>query len=266
MSSLTERVPIRVQAALTRAVFALPKPVRRLLVGPPVRIDGQELALDAQLLLALDKLGGRKLSDGTPEQGRTRLDASRHLVGGDPIEPVTVRGLTIGDAIPGRLYTPEGLSSAAPLLIFYHGGGWVLGSLDSHDNTCRYLATEAGVKVLSVDYRLAPEHVFPAAADDALTAFHWAVENAAELGIDPRLIAVGGDSAGGNLAAVTAHQATRAGGPRPAFQLLFYPATDGTSRRRSRDLFATGFFLADDDIDWFLNHYSPDIATRADPR
>ncbi|MGQ0842271.1 alpha/beta hydrolase [Actinokineospora sp.] len=266
MSTLMNRVPIRVQAATARLVFALPKPLRRLIAGKPVRIDGQELALDAQLLLALDKLGGHTLVGGTPEQARAKLDRSRHLVGGEPIEPVSVRGLTIDGAIPARLYTPADVGDDAPLLVFYHGGGWVVGTIESHDDTCRYLAKHAKVKVLSVDYRLAPEHPFPAGVEDALAAFRYAVANAADLGIDPAMIAVGGDSAGGNLAAVTAYQATRAGGPRPAFQLLFYPSTDATVRTRSRELFADGFFLTDANIVWFTDHYCPEVAQRADPR
>ncbi|WP_091456977.1 alpha/beta hydrolase [Actinokineospora iranica] len=260
-----ERVPIQVQAAFVRAVFALPRPLRRLIAGQPTRIDGQELALDAQLLLTLDKMAGHSFVDRTPERSRAMLDRSRHLVSGVPIEPVTVRGLTLDDDIPARFYTPAEVGEDAPLLVFYHGGGWVLGTLDSHDNTCRFLAKHAKVKVLSVDYRLAPEHPFPAAAEDAYSAFRYAVAHAPELGVNPDLIAVGGDSAGGNLAAVTAYQAVRAGGPRPAFQLLFYPGTDATARRRSRDLFADGFFLTSENIDWFTNHYCPDTERRADP-
>ncbi|GLZ40916.1 alpha/beta hydrolase [Actinokineospora sp. NBRC 105648] len=265
MSALVNRVPIRVQAAAAQAVFALPRQVKRLIAGKPIRIDGQELALDAQLLLALDRMAGHSFVDRTPERSRLNLERSTHLVNGPRIEPVAVRAID-ANGVPARLYTPEGAGDRAPLLVFYHGGGWVLGTLDSHDQTCRFLAVHARVKVLSVDYRLAPEHPFPAAADDALTAFNYASSHAASLGVNPDLIAVGGDSAGGNLAAVTAYQATRAGGPRPAFQLLFYPGTDATVRRRSRDLFADGFFLTSADIDWFCDHYCPDFTQRADPR
>ncbi|WP_026422922.1 alpha/beta hydrolase [Actinokineospora inagensis] len=259
-------VPWRVQAALVRAVYALPRSVKRLVVGRPVRIDGQELAVDAQLLLLLNRLvNGSGMAGGDPQQSRVRLVKSSRSICGAPIEPVEVRGLDLG-GVPGRLYTPRGVDDQAPLLVFYHGGGWVIGDLDTHDNSCRFIAKNGGVKVLSVDYRLAPEHPFPAAVDDAFAAYLYAVEHARELGVDPRRIAVGGDSAGGNLAAVTAYQAVRAGKPKPVFQLLFYPGADATVRRRSRELFATGFFLTDTDMDWFADHYVPDKDKRGDVR
>ncbi|MCG8914701.1 alpha/beta hydrolase [Actinokineospora sp. PR83] len=265
MSTLMNRVPLRAQALCARLVYALPRPLRRAIAGKPIRIDGQELALDAQLLITLQRLAGAGMVHDTPKTSRRKLDASQALVGGPPIEPVTVRGLVLGD-VPARLYEPAGVGDDAPLLVFYHGGGWVIGSLDSHDNPCRFIAVNAHVKVLSVDYRLAPEHPFPAAVDDAVSAFRHAVANAADLGVNPDLIAVGGDSAGGNLAAVVSHQQVLAGGPVPAFQLLFYPGADGTTRRRSRDLFADGFLLTSDDMDWFMDHYMPGREHRGDPR
>ncbi|MGX7823489.1 alpha/beta hydrolase [Actinokineospora sp. 24-640] len=263
MPELMSRVPIGAQAVLARAVFAAPKPIRRLIAGAPIRVDGQELALDAQLLLALDRIGGHELAHGTPEEARARMARAVPLVSGPPIEPVAVRGLSL-DGIPARLYTPVEDTSA--MLVYYHGGGWVIGTLDSHDNTCRYLAREAGVKVLSVDYRLAPEHPFPAAVEDAVAAFRHAHAKAADFGVEPGRIAVGGDSAGGNLAAVASLLTTRDGGSAPAFQLLFYPGADSTVRRPSRDLFADGFFLTSDNIDWFSDHYCPELDLRTDPR
>jgi len=186
---------------------------------------------------------------------------------GPAIDQVEVRDLRITtDAapIPARLYTPDGLADGSPLLVYYHGGGFVIGSLNSHDYPCRFLAEAAGVRVLSVGYRLGPDHPFPAAATDAFAAFSYAAGHADELGVDPTAIAVGGDSAGGNLASGTSYQALRAGGRLPAFQLLFYPWMDLSRRTRSHDLFADGFFLTDDDLEWFKTHYCPP-EVRTDP-
>ncbi|GAA0658771.1 alpha/beta hydrolase [Kitasatospora atroaurantiaca] len=261
---------VRVQAAAVKAAYAMPGPLRRLIAGAPVRRDGQELALDAQLLLRLQQLSGTHLvSPGGVAHSRAALDLGRHLVSGAPIEPVATREIRIPveyGEMSATLYTPAGLAEPSGLLVFFHGGGWVLGTRTSHDNTARFLAQRAGVRVLSVEYRLAPEHIFPAAVDDALAAFDFAHTKAADLGSDPSRIAVGGDSAGGNLAAVTAQLAARRGGPAPVFQLLFYPTTDASRRRRSRELFADGFFLTSAHMDWFADHYAPEGVDRTDPR
>jgi acetyl esterase/lipase len=268
MSALTDRVPLPVQGLALHAVFALPQPLRRLLAGPPIRRDDLELALDAQLLLRMMALSGVSLTRGTPAEARQYLEASRSLVAAPATSGVGSRNLEIpaeDGPIPARLFEPANLAGGSPLLVYFHGGGWVIGSIDTHDAVCRYLARNAQVRVLSVGYRLAPEHPFPAAADDAITAFRFAARNAEALGVDTSAIAVGGDSAGANLAASVCLQAL-GNGPRPVFQLLFYPATDATTRRRSRDLFADGFYLTDDDMTWFLDHYCPDLARRHDPR
>lgn len=266
MSTLMDRVPLPIQGAALQAVFALPQPLRRLVAGPPIRRDGLELALDAQLLLRMFALTDSNLSHGTPQQARANLELRRTLLPTPRLTGVRTRNIDIPTDIRARLYEPINLAPGSPLLVYLHGGGWVIGSIETHDQTCRYLARNAQVRVLSVDYRLAPEHDFPAAAEDAITAFRFAARNAETLGVDPSAIAIGGDSAGANLAASVCLQALEDRGPRPVFQLLFYPATDVTTRRRSRDLFADGFFLTDDDMTWFLDLYCPDLEQRHDPR
>nr|WP_232328044.1 alpha/beta hydrolase [Kibdelosporangium sp. MJ126-NF4] len=257
---------ITAQGVALRTLYRLPLRIRRLLAGPPVRIDGQELALDAQLLLRARELAGMpSLFGGDPVRARRALDESAGLVDGPRIGPMDTRDLTIG-AIPARLYTPTGLPEGSPLLVFFHGGGFVIGSVKSHDTVCRFLAKYARVRVLSVDYRLAPEHRFPHGVEDAVAAFKYAHANARELGADPSSIAVGGDSAGGNLATVVAQVTTREGGPKPAFQLLLYPTTDGTRATRSKELFAEGFFLSQADIDWVGEQYPATEQDKTDPR
>jgi acetyl esterase len=265
--SMMDRMPAAAQAGVVRTLFALPKPVRRAIAGRPVRLDGQTLDLDVQLLLKLMAVQGFALTSGAPEHARAMM--RRGLAVTDVTSrSVRTRDLRIpGDPVTGaRLYTPQGLAEGSPLVVYYHGGGWVIGDLDTHDGTCGYLAEQAGVRVLSVDYRLAPEHRFPTAADDAVAAFRYAVAHAEELGADPDAIAVAGDSAGGNLAAVVCHVTARDRTARPAFALLFYPGVDASVRRASRDLFADGFLLTDADMDWFLDHYVPERESRSDPR
>lgn len=267
MSKPMSKLPVGVQAVAARAMYALPAPVRRVIAGPPINIDGNELALDAQLLLRLLRLTDTSLSEESVAEARKNVEDASPVGGGQVIRRVQVRDLRIPAEvpIPARLYRPDGLEEGSPLLVYFHGGGFVVGSVNSHDNTCRFLARTADVRVLSVDYRLGPEHPFPAAPRDAFAAFSYAARHADELGADPSAIAVGGDSAGGNLAAVTSYQALRAGGPLPAFQLLFYPATDWSRQTRSKQLFADGFFLTADDIEWFNGHYLPDRERRTDP-
>ena len=160
-------------------------------------------------------------------------------------------------AIPVRAYAPAG-DGPLPVVVYYHGGGWVLGGLESHDGTCRALANAAGALVVSVDYRLAPEHPFPAAVDDAWAALTWVADNAGDLGGDPARIVVAGDSAGGNLAAVAALLARDAGAPVLRGQLLVYPVTDATMASGSIEENGEGYFLTKADMDWFYGHYAPD--------
>ncbi len=255
-----------------RGIFRLlPSGVRRVLAGRPVRHDGLTLDPDLQLLLRLERLTSAGTPAVTLQRRREHLDIAGALAGGPVASGVTARELAIPSGDPdrqldARLYAPDGLPPGSGLLVFLHGGGWVNGSLVSHDPLCRFLAAQAGVRVLSVAYRLAPEHPFPAAIEDVTAAFAFARQHATGLGADPGAIAMGGDSAGGNLAAVVTHLAVRAGRPAPAFLLLFYPACDAAHRSRSRNLFAKGFFLTEADIDWFCDKYLPPSVDRGDPR
>ena len=156
--------------------------------------------------------------------------------------------------IPVRVYVPTDQPGPRPVLVYFHGGGWVIGDIDTHDGTVRAIAEGSGATVVSVGYRLAPEAPFPAAIDDCLAATRWVVEHAADLDVDPSRLAVGGDSAGGNLAAVCAVE-LRDTPVDVAFQLLIYPVTDGTLSRPSIDANAEGYFLTKATMDWFWEQY-----------
>ena len=180
-----------------------------------------------------------------------------------PAEVALVRDLQMpgpASTLTLRLYRPIGSSGTArlPVLVYYHGGGWVIGDLDTHDSLCRELANASGCAVVAVDYRLAPEHRFPAAALDCVAATRWVRDHAAELQLDASRLAVGGDSAGGNLAAVVAIEARDSGDLAIAFQLLIYPATDQHRGAPSHTSNGQGFLLTTDTMDYFGNHYIND--------
>ncbi len=263
-STFLSAAELRVKALTLRAALGLPERLQRVLAGRRLTIDGQTLAVDTQLMLRLERVVREPSTEDLPlADGRRLLVQHATLAGGD--QPIgAVRDVSVGDR-RGRLYVPTDVTTPGPLLVFFHGGGWVYGDLDSHDPPCRFLAERSGVRVLSVDYRLAPEHPFPAAYDDAVAAYRWVVENAASLGADVTRLAVGGDSAGGNLAAVTAIEAARAGLPL-AFQLLVYPGTDMTRHTESRRLFGHDLYLTEEFMDQVMDWYVPERADRADPR
>lgn len=263
-----ERVEIRV----SRALSALPPRAQVRLSGrPAVRIGGQVLDPEIQMTLALlERRGDPSVETVSPEEGR-RVTRRQAEVFAGPLTPVRdVRDLELpgpAGALPARHYVPDEPGAGPhPLLVFLHGGGFVIGDLETHDATCRLLARHAGVHLLAIEYRLAPEHPFPAAVEDTVAAVRWALEHAGTLGADPERVAVGGDSAGGNLAAVASLQLTREGGPKPAAQLLLYPTVEAGRTGGSLELFAEGFFLTRAQIEWFGAQYVPEGTDPEDPR
>jgi acetyl esterase len=247
----------------TSVLRDLPDGGKRLLMGGrSIAIDGNTLDPTLRMLLASQKLTGTEgLSTGDDVVvSRQRLRQLAMVIDRKSVAVGGVTALTIpGPAgpIPARHYRPEGSPDghpAAPLMVFYHGGAWVVGDLDTHDGLCRLICRGAGIHVLSVGYRLAPEHPAPAGLEDGYAAFKWALEHAAELGAEPGRVAVGGDSAGGNISAVVSQRARDDGAP-PVLQLLLYPATDLRGGTRSRALFAEGFFLTKKDMDFFQHQY-----------
>ena len=210
--------------------------------------------------------GGPSIADLPPEGGREMYRAMQPLA--PEIEVGRVEDRTIdgpGGAIPLRIYTPAG-DGPFPVLMNFHGGGWVIGDLDTADAQCRMMCAGADCMVVSVDYRLAPEHRFPAAVDDCYAATCWVAEHAASLGGDPNKLAVGGDSAGGNLAAVVALLARDQDGPALCLQLLIYPVTDADFGTGSYADNAAGYLLERATMEWFWDHYLPDANERRDPR
>jgi acetyl esterase len=214
-----------------------------------------------EMMEQLQGAGGMRIEEMSPSEARQAFSAMSALDG----ERVEVGSVTDGEAtgpagaVPLRIYRSRD-GADLPVVLYFHGGGWVIGSLDTHDNTCRRLAMAADCAVVSVDYRLAPEHPYPAAAEDCMAALRWVDENAATLRVDRAKIAVAGDSAGGNLAAVVAQMARDTGGPAVRFQLLIYPATDATCELPSMQENAEGYFLTRDGMRWFWHHYLGDPA------
>lgn len=243
----------------------------RLLGQRPHVVDGRTLDPHVQLVRTV------RLRRHIPALTRTSVGDRRTMyrsetasVTGSPTAVGGVRDLAVEGAVgmlPARLYAPPAADGGRrPLLVYFHGGGFAIGDLETHDEPCRLLARHAGMHVLSVAYRLAPEHPFPAPVDDASAAVRWALRNAESLGADPRLVCVGGDSAGANLATVAAQVLAREGAP-PVAQLLIYPTTDAEASTPSRVKFGVGYFLDATDIDAFRDLYlANDVAVRRDPR
>lgn len=256
-----------------RLIGALPAAVRARLAGPPRIVDGQRLHPDVQLVLRALSLGGGETFEDKPlAQGRAELRVEARAFGTRPrcavVEDLTLPGP--GGDMPARRYRaaqPVGVPAPGTIL-YLHGGGWVLGGLESADAVCRILARRTGCEVVSLDYRLAPEHPFPAAVEDAVAAFRHLRDRPSWLHARPGRVVVAGESAGGNLACVVA-QETRddpAGGPVLAAPV--FPVTDLSRKSASYRTFSTGFFLTEAQMDWYRAHYlGPDADARArDPR
>ena len=213
------------------------------------------------------------LMDQANKAGRPKLESLPHAVGraavdkmsedseADPPEVAAAIDGTLpgpGGAIRFRRYRPLGSTAGLlPTLIYYHGGGFVIGNIETHDSTCRRLANKSRCQVISIDYRLSPEHPFPAPLDDGIAAFRHIRDKAASFEVDPERIAVGGDSAGGAVAAVVCQACRDAGEQMPAFQMLIYPATDSSKQSASRTAFAEGYFLSGSLMEWFWKAYVP---------
>ena len=223
----------------------------------PVTLDPDAAAV----FKAFQEAGRPPYETVTPAEARELYLKGRVVTNPEPPELESVQPLAIpspAGPIAARIYTPMRLRKAndlAPCLVFFHGGGWVIGDLDSHDVVCRKLADEAELMVVSVDYRLAPEHKFPAAVDDAIASTKWIAENSRRLGIDASRLMVGGDSAGGNLAAVVAISARDGNGPAIAGQVLIYPAIDFALTHPSHSEPETSILLTHSVIRWFRDHY-----------
>lgn len=208
----------------------------------------------ARALLDLQAMTGFKGFDTMPvADARAAMVARTAETPRDPVARVEDR--TTPGGVPIRLYWPEADGPPRPLLVFSHGGGWVLGNVETIDHSCRTLANASGCVVASVDYRLSPEHRFPAAVDDAFEAYRWLRAEAGAIGVDPGRVAVGGDSAGGNLALVSCLKARDLGEPMPAFQLLIYPVVDASCSSASYAECASGFGLTADAMRYYWRQY-----------
>jgi len=270
---MTGGKPLRetLQGMLAMAALRLPEPVlTKLAGGRRTVVDGVALDLQTQVLLRVMELGKLPpLDTRAVSEGRALYRALSGALAG----PRRTMEKTVDRRIPGphgdigiRIYVPQPVPLGEPVLVYYHGGGWVIGDLETHDPMCRGFAANARCIVVAVDYRLAPENKFPSAVDDALAAYRWVIDHAAEFGGDAARVAVAGDSAGGNLAAVVSMLVREAGWPMPVFQLLIYPATDLRMQSRSHESFANGFFLTRDMMLWCQRHYLSAESQRLDPR
>ncbi|MGV0817535.1 alpha/beta hydrolase [Martelella sp. AMO21009] len=228
--------------------------------------DGMQILAETQELLDMAAAQeGPKLHEMDPVAAREVMAPMVQQLDLPPIDIALVKELEIpgpGGTISARLYTPAAAAGDGAVLLYFHGGGWVLGSVEQSDSFCRHMAETLGLRVVSVEYRMAPEHVFPAAYDDCLATTNWVTQSPAELGTKVTHVLVSGDSAGGNLAAAV----SGSGEAKPAAQLLFYPVTDISSQTASYADFAEGYFLEKVGMEWFRDHYLTDPEMARDIR
>jgi acetyl esterase/lipase len=257
------------QRLILRKLLGLPTPILRLLSGGAAIYQGGR-TLDPRLqFLAAQARGGPAMPTMTPDEARRANVQFVAAMTGDPEPGVMWEYVAIqgpGGAIPARAYRPPLQDPAAPLMVFAHFGGGVIGDIETCHAFCTILAGIARCPVLSVDYRLAPEHRFPAGLDDVLAAYRFGRDNAARFGAPPGVATIGGDSMGGNFAAVVCQELQRAGEPQPALQLLIYPCVDVTSQTASMTTYAEAFPLSRSLMDWFIGHYIGPGDDPADPR
>jgi acetyl esterase len=253
----------RLATRLIRRALALPDGVLDKVIGaPPVVLDGRVLDRRVQTMMAIgDRIGlTEDVCDVAARRDQLRRSAGIGMPARLGIHVVDRRLPGPAGEIPVRVYRKLGGAAEPAAIVYLHGGGWVVGDLDSHDGSCRLLADTSGCVVVSVDYRLAPEHPFPAAVEDSVAAYRWVQEHPEELGTAPGRVGVMGDSAGGNLAAVVARVARDGDVPAPVAQCLVYPATDAHFRSRSHELFADGSVRTREAMGWYGGHYLPDVA------
>lgn len=257
---------LALQRTAVRRLVQLPMGVVKKLAGKPIIIDGQTLDTRLQMLLRLFAPAPNHLV--SVAETRAEFDEQGAWLAGAGTDQVCItdQAIPIDDThLTLRLYTPiSHQDQPLPALIFYHGGGYVAGSLTSHDIPCQQLATAVGCAVIAVNYRLAPEHPFPTPVNDGIAAFRYIVRHADSLGVDSHRLAVGGDSAGGNLAAVVAQQ-TKHDPISPILQILWVPWVDMSTERHSYELFATGFFLERAKMRWYTQHYLASDADKTNP-
>lgn len=261
VSALSESVARGVLRALTK----LPAPLRHAIAGRPIEVDGRRLFTEVQMFLRLANLAPpRNLAAADPEHQRAEMDLQARIFGGhipvDHVDDITIP--TRDGQVPARVYRAQRPLEPHGTVVYYHGGGWVVGGLESADATCRFIATNANVTVISVEYRLAPEHRFPAAVHDAIDSYLWVRRHP----LWGRVVAVAGDSAGGNLAAVVSQATVDVPEGGPDFQLLYYPATDMSFKRRSYEQFSSGFMLTESNTDWYKQTYLGDPELANDPQ